>query len=130
MSNVRAAIEAANKKLMAAVKRGDVTEVAHIYSSDVSVLPPYMAMLKGRQAAQAIWQGGIEMGIKEVSLETAEVTEGGDVACEIGRYTHIIQPSGGETITDKGKYVVIWKQEEGSWKIDTEIWNSSLPAAG
>ena len=130
MSNVRSVIEAFNKKLMAAVKRGDVTEVANIYRSDVRVLPPYMEMLKGRQAAQAIWQGGIEMGIKEVSLETTEVTEGEGVACEIGRYIHIIQPSGGETITDKGKYVVIWKQEEGNWKIDTEIWNSSLPAAG
>ena len=130
MSDVRAVIEAANKKLMAAVKQGDVTKIAHIYRSDVSVLPPYMEMLKGRQAAQAIWQGGIDMGIKEVSLEIAEVTEGGDVACEIGRYTHTIQPPGGKTITDKGKYVAIWKQEEGSWKIDTEIWNSSLPAAG
>ena len=130
MSNVRAEIEAANKKLMAAIKRGDVTEVAHVYRSDVKVLPPYMEMLKGRQAAQAIWQGGIEMGIKEVALETVEVTEGGGVACEIGRYTHIIQASDGETITDKGKYLVIWKHEKGSWKIDTEIWNSSLPAAG
>ncbi|MGD9310905.1 MAG: DUF4440 domain-containing protein [Desulfosarcina sp.] len=130
MSDARAAILAANEKLMAAVKRGDVTEFAQIYKEDVNVLPPYMEMLKGRQAAQAIWQGGIDMGIKEVLLETVEVMEGDDVACEIGRYKHIIQPSGGETITDKGKYVVIWKYEEGSWKVDTEIWNSSLPAAG
>jgi len=130
MSDVRAEIEAANKKVMAAVKQGDVSEITHIYTSDVKVLPPYMDMLKGRQAAQAIWQGGIDMGIKEVLLETEEVTAGGDVACEIGRYTHIIQSPGGETMTDKGKYVVIWKQEAGSWKIDTEIWNSSIPAAG
>jgi ketosteroid isomerase-like protein len=130
MSNARPAIEAANKKLMAAIQRGDVTDVAQIYRSDVKVLPPYMAMLTGRKAAQAIWQGGIEMGIKEVILETTDVTEGGDVACETGKYTHIIQPSSGETITDKGKYLVVWKQEAGSWKIDTEIWNSSLPAPG
>ena len=128
MSNVRSAIEAANNKVMAAVKRGDVTEVAHIYRADVRVLPPYMEMLKGRQAARAIWQGGIDMGIKEVALETVEITEGEDVVCEIGKYTHTIQTSGGETITDKGKYVVIWKQEEGSWKVDIEVWNSSLPA--
>jgi uncharacterized protein (TIGR02246 family) len=130
MSDVRAAIKAANQKLMAAVKKGDVAEFVHTYREDVNVLPPYMEMLKGRQAAQAIWQGGIEMGIKDVVLETVAVTEASDIAIEVGRYTHIIQATGNETITDKGKYVVIWKREEGSWKIDTEIWNSSLPAAG
>lgn len=130
MSEVHAAIKAANEKLMVAVRQGDATEIAHIYRADVNVLPPYMEMLKGRPAAQAIWQGGIEMGIKDVILETVAVTEASDVACEIGKYTHIIQSSGGETVTDKGKYVVIWKHEDGNWKIDTEIWNSSLPAAG
>ena len=129
MSDVRAAIKAANEKLMAAVKRGDVSEFTHIYKQDVNVLPPYMEMLKGRQAAQAIWQGGIDMGIKEVLLETVAVTDDGSVACETGKYTHIIQPAGGETIVDKGQYVVIWKYEEGGWSIDTEIWNSSLPAS-
>ena len=70
------------------------------------------------------------MGIKEVVLEIVEVVERGDMASEIGKYTLTIQPPGGETVTDRGKYLVVWKQEEGAWKIDIDIWNSSLPAAG
>ena len=29
---------------------------------------------------------------------------------------------------DQGKYVVIFKQVEGRWKLHRDIWNTSLPA--
>ena len=29
---------------------------------------------------------------------------------------------------DKGKYVVVWKQENGEWKLFRDIFNSDLPA--
>ena len=32
-------------------------------------------------------------------------------------------------ILDKGKYVVVWKQENGEWKLFRDIFNSDLPAA-
>jgi len=33
-------------------------------------------------------------------------------------------------VLDKGKYIVIWKQEEGQWKLHRDIFNSSMPAPG
>jgi hypothetical protein len=32
-------------------------------------------------------------------------------------------------VIDKGKYVEIWKKENGEWKIYADIWNTSLPPA-
>jgi ketosteroid isomerase-like protein len=29
---------------------------------------------------------------------------------------------------DQGKYIVIWKQDGGQWKLHRDIFNSSLPA--
>jgi ketosteroid isomerase-like protein len=29
---------------------------------------------------------------------------------------------------DRGKYIVVWKDEGGKWKLHRDIWNSSLPA--
>ena len=130
MSDVRAAIEAADKAFMEAINRGDVAEAALIYTADARVLPPNVEILHGRQAALEFWQGAINMGVKEVVLEIVEVVEGGEMASEIGKYTLTIQPPAGEAITDRGKYLVVWKQEEGTWKIDIDIWNSSLPPAG
>jgi ketosteroid isomerase-like protein len=67
------------------------------------------------------------MGIKAVMLETVEVEDYGHTAHEVGKYT--IQGEGGQ-VTDTGKYVVIWKQEAGQWKLHRDIWNSSRPAPG
>ncbi len=37
------------------------------------------------------------------------------------------KPEEGEAISDSGKFVTIWKRENGSWKVDVDIFNSSLP---
>ena len=81
-------------------------------------------MMQGRAAIQAFWQAVIGLGVKEAELETLDVEEGGEHhACEIGRYVLTIQ-QGGETVKRPGKYVVVWKQEDGDWKLDVDIWNS------
>jgi len=46
---------------------------------------------------------------------------------QITKYTLTIQPEEGDAISDNGKYVEIWKRENGSWKMDVDIWNSSVP---
>jgi hypothetical protein len=73
-------------------------------------------------------QGSLDLGFKVVNLETFEVTPmGDDGACEIGRYVLRIHPEGGEAFTDKGKYMMVWRLVDGSWKWDTDAWSSSLP---
>ncbi len=125
---IRAAIEANNEKFMAAFAAGDAAAVAALYTADARLLPPNAEIMKGMEAIQAFWQGGMDMGIKEATLETVEVQARGDIACEVGKYTLTIQPTADQTITDKGKYVVVWKDQDGSWKLDVDIWNTSLPA--
>jgi ketosteroid isomerase-like protein len=34
----------------------------------------------------------------------------------------------GGTEADRGKYIVIWKNQGGLWKLHRDIWNSSKPA--
>ena len=127
---VRAEIEAANDKLVAALNGGDAAGIAVLYTEDAMLLPPNSEMLEGREAVQAFWQGGIDMGIKEATLETEVVEARGNAAYEVGKYTMIIEPPGGPTISDRGKYLVVWKRQEGSWKLHSDMWNTSLPAAG
>jgi ketosteroid isomerase-like protein len=45
------------------------------------------------------------------------------MACEVGRFTLTILSKGGRSVTDSGKYVVIWKIEGGTWKLHVDIWN-------
>ena len=128
MGDVRSIIESNNKKLAAGISDGDAAAIAALYTADARLLPTNFEIMKGTQAIQAFWQGGIDMGIKGATLETLEVQVKEDIAYEVGKYTLKIQVSADQTITDEGKYVVIWKRENDSWKLDVDIWNTSLPA--
>jgi uncharacterized protein (TIGR02246 family) len=122
----RSAIEAANRRFMEAFGRGDAAGVARLYTPSAQLLPAASDFVAGTSAIQRFWQGAMDMGLKEAVLETLEVESHGDTAHEVGRYT--LKATGGE-VADAGKYVVIWKNEGGAWKLHRDIWTTSRPTA-
>jgi uncharacterized protein (TIGR02246 family) len=127
--SARTAIEANTKQFVEAFNKGDAAAVANMYTMDARVLPPNAEMVEGRGNIQKFWQGAMTAGVKMVSLETVHVETQGNVAVEVGRYTTTNPGAGGTTTTDKGKYVVIWKREGGSWKLAVDIFNTNIPTA-
>jgi uncharacterized protein (TIGR02246 family) len=117
-----------NKRWMAAARAGDAAALAALYTEDAILLPPGVEPLHGRTAIEAFFKAGIEMGIRDATLETVEEEYFGDVAHEVGAYTMEIAPAGGQAMTDKGAYVVIWKREADGWKLRVDIWRSNAPA--
>jgi ketosteroid isomerase-like protein len=89
------------------------------------VLPPGSEPITGRPGIQAFWQGGMDIGIKAVKLETEEVTHRADAIFEVGRYA--LEAAGGQLL-DRGKYVVTWQRHAEEWKLHRDIWNTSRPA--
>ena len=126
-TEVRGVIVAANERAMALFKRGDAAGMAALYTEEGQVLPPNGDFVRGPEAIQGFWQAVMDMGIKEVQLETGEVEGHGDTAIEVSTLT--LLGEGGQVL-DRGKYIVIWKQEGGQWKLHRDIFNSSLPAPG
>ena len=125
MENVREAITSANQNFMNAFKRGDAAAIAALYTDDAKLLPPDIQMMSGREAIQSFWQGAMDMGIKEAKLESVGVEAQGDLAYEIGRFALTVQPKGGEGTTLTGKYVVVWKNQGGAWRLHVDIWNTN-----
>jgi uncharacterized protein (TIGR02246 family) len=123
--NARAAIEAANKKFSAAYASGKAGDVAAMYTADAVAFPPNSDVVKGRDGLQKLWQGMIDSGAKAVDLTTTEVEAHGDTAHEAGTYS--VKDAAGKVV-DHGKYIVIWKQQQGQWKLHRDIWNTSMPA--
>lgn len=126
-TEVRDAIAVANENFMAAFKRGDAAGLAALYTGNGQVLPPNSDFVTGKEAIQAFWQTLFDMGIKGLKLEIVEVEGTGDTAIEVSKYT--IHGEEGQEL-DKGKYIVIWKQKEGQWKLHRDIYNSSMLAPG
>lgn len=55
-------------------------------------------------------------------LNTIEVEDSSDTAIQTGKYT-LCNTNGA---IDSGKYIVIWKKQDGEWRLHKDIWNSSL----
>jgi ketosteroid isomerase-like protein len=99
--------------------------VAKLYTAGGQLLPPNSEIVAGHDAIRAFWQGAMDLGLKEATLDTVEVEGAHETAVEVGKYT--LRAAGGQ-IADVGKYVVVWKAEAGAWRLHRDIWNSSRPA--
>ncbi|MGH7629491.1 MAG: YybH family protein [Gemmatimonadales bacterium] len=122
LPDIRAAVAAGNQRFLTALSRGDAAAMAAVYSSDAKVLPPGGEPVAGAAAVEVFWRGALELGIKAARLETDEIELQGARAIEIGRYT--LEGEAGRVL-DRGKYLVVWRQEGGEWRLHRDIWNSS-----
>ena len=124
--DIKAAIEAQNRKFSAAVEKGDAAAIADLYSANAMVLPPNSDTVEGKEAIKGLFQGFIDSGVKGLILTTLEAERQGDFVHEVGKYS--LKGENGKEL-DKGKYIVVWKREGGKWKLHRDIFNTSMPAA-
>ena len=121
------AINAKRKQYANDFNQGDAAVVAAHYTEEAKYLPPNSPMIVGREGIQAHIQGGFDAGVGNFQLTMIDLQVYGDMAHDIGKYTLTIQPEEGEAISDSGKYLVILKRVNGSWKLDAVCLNTSLP---
>jgi uncharacterized protein (TIGR02246 family) len=115
-------VEAGNRAFIAAFLRGDSQAVAALYTEDGKIIAPGNEIASGRLAIAAFWSTVIGSGVKELSLDTAEVESVGDLAYEVGT----VRLVGPDSQVTEGRYVAVWKQKNGQWKLHRDIWNSAL----
>jgi uncharacterized protein (TIGR02246 family) len=121
----RPAIDASNKKFVAAFAKQDAAGVAAAYSPDANAFPPNAPIIKGRADIQKMWQDVINSGIASVSLATTEVESAGNIAYESGTYAMTTKDG---KVADRGKYCVVWKKVNGQWMLHRDIWSTDMPA--
>jgi ketosteroid isomerase-like protein len=91
-----------------------------IYTAGARILPPGAPMIEGRENIKAFWgQAVVALDVKSCTLASVNAEMAGDTIVEIGKAE--IVTNGGATVAVK--YVVHWKQEDGRWKWNTDIWN-------
>jgi uncharacterized protein (TIGR02246 family) len=122
--SARAAIEAVNKQFMAIFARADPAALTALYTSDGQLLPPHGDIVTGTQAMNQFWQKFLAPGIA-VTFKSVELETYGDNGHEVAYYT--VTGEGGKVL-DTGKYIVIWKRDQGQWKLHRDIWNTNTPA--
>ena len=123
-------IQAYNNQIVKAVLENDNEKSLSFYTESAISLPNYGKMLRGIEEISQHQQEAEAMGSKvtAMTLTSKKINEYGDALVEIGVFTITLEIQGmPQPVSDEGKYVTVWeKQEDGSFKIATEIWNSDV----
>jgi uncharacterized protein (TIGR02246 family) len=125
-TDARVVIEAITRQFETALQQKDAAALSQMYTDDALLMPPGSQEVRGREDIRQAWEGILQLGIESVRLQTAEITVAGDLLIEAGGATVF---GAGGAVLDEGKYLVVWKQDGGTWKLHRDIWNSSRPGA-
>ena len=101
----------------------DTAYLNNIFTQDAKVFPPNSDVVIGRAAISQLNYEWVNYGIKEFIEETTSFYGCEDYLIDEGTYSLIY---GDDNTVDKGKYINIWKKEDGEWKIFSNIWNTNL----
>lgn len=102
----------------------DTAFLNHIFTADAHAYPPGADVVTGRKAIAAVNEEWVNYGISEFTETTIRFYGDEIYLIDEGVYT---LRYGKDNILDQGKYINIWKQENGEWKICSNIWNAGAP---
>ena len=120
-----ASIMQSNQNFMKAFKIEDSTEVSNSYTTDAKVMAANVPAIVGRQEIKHFISSLMKKGMKDFQITTLKIWGDSSILAEEGTYT--LADSLNKQV-DHGKYIVLWKQESGNWKMFRDIWTSDLPA--
>jgi ketosteroid isomerase-like protein len=121
----RSFIDSINARFSQELAAGDSAALASHYWPDAELLLDNSEPVKGKDIINA-WGGAIRMGMKEINLSTTDIKGDSLFIIETGSY-QMKDVKG--SILDKGKYVVVWEQRNGEWKLYRDIGSTSMSAA-
>lgn len=115
-------IEEANRNFMELVAKGDSVGLANSYTVDAKFMSAGAPAVKGRANIQHAMSEIVKSGITKVDLRMKEVFGIADLIAEEGELTLYVK----DEVVAEEKYIVLWKKEDGKWKLFRDIFNSNL----
>lgn len=108
----------------------NVDDIVSYYADDASMLAPNMPIATGEQSIRGMWAEFVGNPGFSASWESTkqEASRSADVAYDLGTYQLTMNDPQGKPMSDRGKYVVVWKKRaDGKWKVAADMFSSDLP---
>jgi uncharacterized protein (TIGR02246 family) len=109
-----------------AAENKDAHKFATFYSETGSAMPFNAPAATGRAKVRELWRA--LMAKPGFSLRFApthiEVAASRDLAFDVGTFVLTLDDDKGTSMTIPGKYVVVWKKQDGEWKAEADIFNT------
>lgn len=101
----------------------DYDNLAKSYTADGKIFPNGTGIIEGQDAIKERWIIPQDRAITSHIVTPVEIQVVGETAYDYGYYEGETTFSNGGTSRWNGKYVIVWKKENGNWKIYLDIWN-------
>ncbi len=125
LAAARKVIEENNARFTKAHVTGDGKLIDSMFTKDARSLPPESEPVIGVAAISKLTAQYLAAGVAEFTEVTTDFYGNEDLLIDQGNYVMVY---GKEKTMEKGKYVNVWKKEDGVWKIYSNIWNTNAPA--
>ena len=126
----RAAIREADTGWSNAANAKDVDGFVSFFADATSFYPPNTPAMTEREAIREWAEGLMALPGFDLNWQStkAEVSRSGELGYTLGTYELTMNDPGGKPVTDRGKYLTLWKkQPDNTWKVEADIFNSDLP---
>ncbi|MHB1328170.1 MAG: nuclear transport factor 2 family protein [Gemmatimonadales bacterium] len=121
LETTRQLIEQQNARFTQAHVTGDIAIIDSMFTPDATAYPPGGAAVTGLPALHAFTVEYIKGGIAEFREETTDFYGNAEYVVDAGTYVVVYGPT---HITERGKYLNVWTQVDGRWRIKSNMWNA------
>lgn len=122
INSVKSHIVEMNKSYGDRFIKNDTSFYYSRYCKDAIAMPERVDALIGRDAIMSYYyDNGANRDFK-IEILAGNIYGNNELVIEEGTYSF---PDGKGGSFDNGKFIAIWKQEEGAWKLYREIWNTN-----
>ena len=118
MQKSKSFIDSINTKFSEQIKNGDSMALASHYASDAAILLSNTEPIRGKDILSA-WGSMLRAESADISFQTIDLTGSNDFLIETG---YIVTKINEDNI-NKSKYLVIWKKQNGEWKLYRDMVN-------
>ena len=119
-------IKAVIQQLTVAFNAKDAAKAAALYTPEAVVMPPNKTLMRGRNFVERYYTGRFGEGATELGLQPNEIKGSGTLAVAMGDYRLVLAPPSGPKRRDRGKFVWIFRELNGTWMIDGIIFSSDF----
>jgi len=123
MEAAKKAIEKSNNMYMDLFAKSDSIGLANLYTKDAKFMIANSESVVGRSNIQSSFAGFINSGAGKIELTTNDVWGDENMLVSEDNWKLFMQDG---TEIDHGKSMVIWKKEDGEWKLFRDIFNSDM----
>ena len=119
----RSAVINVETELVRLINKAAWDSVAAIYATDATIMGPGSPPVTGQKAIASFWHTVSIRGMHTFELQFIDLEQSGDKLIARGKY---VMNSKQDEIIDIGKFMAIYKKEKNTWRLQTDMFNTSM----